>query len=133
MCAATRLIRSTMPSKYPPGKIGTFQPAPDGPHQTKRLRNHRFCASYRPSFTCARVPKKTNSTANPRQTTVRRSEVKNLMTRWSMSGFGFGKGDKGLSFRSDGVRVAEKFVKPITSLSGHDRANHASAFVCHID
>src|SRR6516164_7372455 len=48
---------------------------------TKKLRNHRFCAAYSPSSTCASVPKNTSAMPSARQTTVSRRDAKNLISR----------------------------------------------------
>src|SRR6185503_13936697 len=113
--------------------MGIRQLAPCGPHHTMKLRNHRFCAWFSPSSTWATEPKKTKATENARHTTVRRSDVNNLMTLLIiMSGPGFGKGDERFLLRRHGPNIALQFVKPEFAVPRHNRANQLLAVVGHV-
>src|SRR3954452_12786616 len=62
--------------RWPPGKMGTWNPRPSGGHHTNMLWKYRCCASCIPRWTCARVPAKISAIPAARQTIVSFNDVK---------------------------------------------------------
>src|ERR1051325_273818 len=129
MWAAIKLTSNTVPTRYPPGRMGICQSAPGGPHQTKKLRNHRAWALKSPSLTCATVPRNTSRIPRPRQATVRRSEVMNLRTRLSMLFHRFDELDEAGLLGADHRFIPHHFEKPGVAIARHDGRDEARLFV----
>src|SRR5260221_6207291 len=107
--------------------MGIFQVAFFGPQNTRKLRKNSFWALYNPKSTWASVPRNTNRMASARQTTVNRSETKNLMrgSKTILVLRGLDEPGKGVLLFIDHLRVTHQLVKPSATSLRHHCADHA--------